>query len=66
MRYHQHAEKMRYPQFRDALSDLAAKEGIHAGLIAEKIREFGAELPDVVPIHVAHEQNSWYYLRTDS
>lgn len=65
MRYRQHAERMRYPQFRDALSDLAAEERKHAGLIAEKIREFGAELPDVVPIHVAHEQNSWYYLRTD-
>jgi rubrerythrin len=65
MRYCQHAERMRYPQFRDALSDLAAEERKHAELIAEKIREMGAELPNVVPIHVAHEQNSWYYLRTD-
>jgi rubrerythrin len=65
MRYSQHADRMRYPQFRDALDGLAAEERKHAELIAAKIQEMGGELPEFVPIHVAHEPNSWSYLRTD-
>jgi rubrerythrin len=65
MRYNQHAEKMRYPQFRDALARIAADEERHALMIAEKIKALGAELPEVIPIHVAKESNSWHYLRTD-
>lgn len=65
MRYVQHAEKMKYPQFRDALRRLAAEEEAHAKMIAAEISKLGGKLPEVVPIHVPHEPNSWYYLRTD-
>ena len=65
MRYVQHAEKMIYPQFRDALGRLAAEEEKHAKLIAAEIKKLGGKLPEVISIHVAHEPNSWYYLRTD-
>ena len=65
MRYRQHAEKMIYPQFRDALGRLAAEEETHAKLIAAEIKKLGGKLPEVITIHVAHEPNSWYYLRTD-
>lgn len=65
MRYVQHAEKMKYPQFREALGRLAAEEEAHAVMIAAEIRKLGGELPEVIPIHVAHEPNSWSYLRTD-
>jgi rubrerythrin len=65
MRYGQHAEKMLYPQFHDGLSKLASEEDKHAQLIAAKIEDLGGELPEVIPIKVAHEPNSWSYLRTD-
>jgi rubrerythrin len=65
MRYRQHAERMHYPQFRDGLFSLAAVEEKHAESIASKIKDLGEKLPDVIPIHVAQEQNSWLYLRTD-
>jgi rubrerythrin len=65
MRYRQHAERIHYPQFREALIGIAAEEEKHAELIATKIEELGEKLPDVIPIHVAKEQNSWHYLRTD-
>lgn len=65
MRYRQHAERMHYPQFHDALSNLAAEEEKHAESLAEKIKALGGKLPEVVPINVAHEPNSWCYLRTD-
>jgi rubrerythrin len=65
MRYVQHAEKMIYSRFRGTLRNLAAEEKTHAKLIAAKIKKLGGKLPEVIPIHVAHEPNSWYYLRTD-
>lgn len=65
MRYRQHAERMHYPQFRDGLLGLAAEEEKHAEAIGASIKDLGEKLPDVIPIHVAQEQNSWYYLRTD-
>jgi hypothetical protein len=64
-RYRQHAERMRYSQFHDALLSLAAEEEQHAESIGAKIRDLGENLPDVIPICVPREQNSWYYLRTD-
>lgn len=65
MRYSQHAERMRYPQFREALLRIAGEEEKHAGLLEEKIKALGGKLPDVIPIHAARETNSWQYLRTD-
>ena len=65
MRYRQHAERMRYPQFRDTLFALAAEEENHAQELAEKIAALGEKPPEVIPIHVAREPNSWFYLRTD-
>jgi rubrerythrin len=65
MRYLQHAERMRYSQFRNALLSIAAEEEQHAESIAAKIRDLGQRLPNVIPICVAREQNSWSYLRTD-
>lgn len=65
MRYSQHAERMHYPQFHHALRNLATEEEKHAGWIAAKIKELGGKLPQVIPIHVPNEHNSWHYLRTD-
>lgn len=64
MRYRQHAETT-LPQFRETLINLAAEEEKHAELIGAKMRDLGEDLPDVLPIHVAKEDNSWSYLRTD-
>ncbi len=58
MRYRQHAERMRYPQFRDMLLGLAGEEERHAEMIGAKIRDLGEKLPNVIPIHVAKEPNS--------
>ena len=65
MRYRQHADKMCYPQFRAALTDIAGEEEKHAESIGAKIKDLGEKLPEVIPIHIAKEPNSWYYLRTD-
>jgi rubrerythrin len=65
MRYRQHAEKIHYPEFREALISIAAEEEKHAEWIGAKIKDLGEKVPDVIPIHVAKEQNSWFYLRTD-
>lgn len=65
MRYRQHAERMSYPQFRNALLSIAAEEELHAQWLAAKILDLGEKLPDVIPIRVPREQNSWFYLRTD-
>jgi Mn-containing catalase len=55
MRYRQHAERMRYPQFRDTLLGLAREEERHAEMIGAKIRDLGEKVPNVIPIHVAKE-----------
>jgi hypothetical protein len=34
-------------------------------MIEEKLAALGESPPEVVPVHPAAEQNSWYYLRTD-
>jgi rubrerythrin len=65
VRYREHAGKMQYPQFRDALARMATEEETNAEMIAAKIRSLGARLPDVTPIYIVQEQTSWYYLRTD-
>ena len=65
MRYRQHAERMHCPQFRIGLLSLAMEEEKHAEAIGASIKDLGEKLPDVIPIHVSQEQNSWYYLRTD-
>ena len=46
MRYRQHAERMSYPQFRDALLSIAAEEELHAQWLSAKITELGEKLPD--------------------
>ena len=51
--------------FGEALISIAAEEEKHADSIGAKIKDLGEKLPDVIPIHVAKEQNSWFYLRTD-
>lgn len=65
MRYRQHAERMRYSQFREALASIAGEEEKHAEWIGAKIRDLGEKLPEVIPIRIAKEPNSWFYLRTD-
>lgn len=65
MHYRQHAEKMRYTHFRERLIRLAQVEDHHAALIEEKLAAIGEIAPEVIPVHTAAEQNSWYYLRTD-
>lgn len=63
-RFSQHAQKMHYPQFRDALLRIAADETKNAGWIAEKIRALEGQLPDVLESPL-FEENSWQYLLTD-
>jgi rubrerythrin len=65
VRYAQHAERMQYPQFRDALNRMADEEGKHADALAAKIKSLGERPPDVTPVHVSKEQNSWHYIKTD-
>jgi hypothetical protein len=47
-RFIQHAQKLHYPQFREALLRIASEELKHAGLIGEKIKELGGWLPAVL------------------
>jgi rubrerythrin len=65
VRYTEHAKRMQYPQFRDALARMAAEEENHADALAAKITSLGGRLPDVSPIYVGKEQNSWHYIKTD-
>jgi rubrerythrin len=64
MRYRQHAQRVD-PRFRETLLIMAAEEERHASLVGAKLRGLGGDLPDVIPIHVPQEDNSWSYLRTD-
>ena len=43
----QHAKKMQYPQFREALLRIASDESKHADWIAQKIEALGGVLPFV-------------------
>lgn len=46
----QHAQKMQYPQFREALLRIGEDEARHHERIAEKINEFGGSLPGELTI----------------
>jgi rubrerythrin len=63
-RLSQHAEKMRYPQFSEALRRIAAEESQHADCIAEKIAALGGQVPSVSEVP-REEKNSWRYLLED-
>lgn len=63
-RLRQHAEKMRYPQFREALRRIAADESKHADWIAKKIEALGGMLPAVTEVR-SEQKNSWQYLLED-
>jgi rubrerythrin len=63
-RYREHAQRMRYPQFRDRLLAIAADEAEHVKWLAEQIRLLGGRVPDVPPLPVS-EKNSWQYLLDD-
>ena len=63
-RFTQHAERMQYQQFRQKLLTIAADEAKHVEWLAEKIKLFGARLPDVPPVPAA-TKNSWQYLLED-
>ena len=60
----QHAQKMQYPQFREALLRIAADESRHADWIAEKINQLGGSLPPRMKTY-STERNSWQYLLED-
>ena len=62
-RLEQHAEKMRYPQFREKLLQLAAENKNDAERIAQKIHALGGQLPGVPDIPPTDE-NSWRQLLT--
>ena len=64
-RFIQHAQKLRYPQFREALFRIASDELKHAGSIGEKIKELGGWLPAVLETPLAEGKNSWRYLLED-
>lgn len=63
-RFTQHAQKMQYPQFRETLLRIAAEEAQHAEWIAQKIRTFGGQPPEVPEVPPS-EKNSWQYLLAD-
>jgi rubrerythrin len=64
-RFAQHAQKARYPQFRETLLGIASEELKHAGLIAKKIKELGGWPPAVLKTPPDEEKNSWHYLLED-
>jgi rubrerythrin len=63
-RFVQHAQKMQYPQFRDALLRIAADESKHADWIAKKLNDLGESLPATLTTSTV-EKNSWQYLLDD-
>jgi rubrerythrin len=63
-RFKEHAQRMQYPQFREALLRIAADESRHADWIAEKIKELGGSIPAVLETP-SKEKNSWQYLLGD-
>ena len=65
MRYRQHAERIHCPEFRQELLRIAAEEQKHAESVGVQIQTVGGTIPEVIPVHVAKEQNLWQYLRTD-
>ena len=65
MRYRQHAERIHCPEFRQELLRIAAEEQKHAESVGVQIQTLGGRIPEVIPVHVAKEQNLWQYLRTD-
>ena len=59
-----HAERMRYPQFRDKLLAISADEEKHAQWLAENIRSIGGTAPPVPEISFS-DKNSWESLLVD-
>lgn len=64
LRYRRHAEKMRYPQFRQTLSRIAAQEDEHADMIGKKLTALGVRLPDVLQAPLG-SGNNWSLLLQD-
>jgi rubrerythrin len=63
-RFTQQAQKMRYPQFRAKLLEIAADESRHAAWIAEKINLLGGSPPAAPPTD-AEEGNTWQFMLDD-
>jgi rubrerythrin len=63
-RFAQQAQKVRYPQFRAKLLEIAADESRHAAWIAEKIHLLGASTP-AVPQSDVRQGNSWKFMLDD-
>jgi len=63
-RFTQQAQKMRYPQFRAKLLEIAADESRHAAWIAEKINLLGGS-PPALPRTEFEEGNSWQLMLDD-
>jgi bacterioferritin (cytochrome b1) len=63
-RFAQQAQKMRYPQFRAKLLEIAADESRHAAWIAEKINFLGGSPPALRPAEF-EEGNSWQLMLVD-
>jgi rubrerythrin len=57
-----HAQYMYYPHFREKLLHIAAEEAEHVRWFAEKIRELGGELPQII-FSPKLGKNSWECLR---
>jgi bacterioferritin (cytochrome b1) len=60
-RFKQHAEKMRYPQYREKFLQMAKEKSKHAERIGEKIVALGGRLPDVAERR-STDKNSWQSL----
>ncbi|MBI4522239.1 MAG: ferritin-like domain-containing protein [Deltaproteobacteria bacterium] len=64
MQYRRHAQRMRYPQFRERLLRIAEEEQKHAQWLEKRVTALGGEVPR---ISFAPEDgwNSWEQLRLD-
>ena len=65
LRYRQHAERIHNPKLHDDLLGIADEEQKHVQALSAAIRRLGADIPEVIPVHIAKEENCWLYLRTD-
>jgi rubrerythrin len=60
-RFHQHADKMHYPQFREKLLRISDEKTKYADRIAEAIVALGGKLPRVPELR-STDENSWQQL----
>lgn len=63
-RFEIHAQRMRYPHFRDMLLQIAADEKEHVKWIGEKLTHLGGRIPEVPRVSLK-DANNWQLLLSD-